>query len=242
MPSIKIFGRITFSDKKELTELLTNFFDPNNILACFESADDGCNNDHIHFVAETSRYNTLKTLRQSFSLKCYKTCSAKNAYSLKPYDPELLGENYICKGHKKDLTVKPDVFINTMKIDVNHHYEDFHNRQQEHKKSSNTRNTWKSIVSYIDTKDPLLLHTELTRKTQFRICSLMYDYYIENDKIVQGKYQQQNILRTIIAHSFKSREVKKQIILDWSDDFTYYSQGETKVSHDLELWDHDELL
>jgi hypothetical protein len=236
---LKIFGRITSPDKLKIQEILESIFDPTSLLACYETADDGCSNFHSHFIGETSNYKTLKSLRQSLSTKCYKSLSLHNQYSIKEYKEDLQAEAYICKGHKKDLKIKPDIFINTLGVDTQTQHEIFHENQKTFKETQNVRNTWKSIKQYIDQKDPLLLHGEYGQKTTLKICSLMYDYYIENDKIVQGKYQQQNILRTIIAHSFKSREVKKSIILDWSSDFTYYSSGEIRENA---IFSYDDIL
>ncbi len=236
---LKIFGRITAQDKDQISTILNSIFDPSQILACLEHSDDGCSNTHSHFIGETDNYKTLKSLRQSLSTKCYKSLGLHNQYTIKEYKPDSNCEAYICKGHKKDTTLKPDIFINTLNIDTQLQYDTFHENQKTYKESTQVRNVWKSILQYINQKEPLLLHGEYSNKVTLKICSLMYDYYIENDKIVQGKYQQQNILRTIIAHSFKSREVKKSIILEWSQDFQYYSSGELK---DSQIFDYDDIL
>jgi len=245
MTSLTVFGRITHSDVNTLKELLTSFYDEHPLIACYESADDGCSRDHCHFIASTSNFKNLRVLRQSFSNACFKQLKEKNMYSLKEYDPEKKCLEYICKGHKKDQSLKPNIFCNTYDINVEEYYKNFHENQKIHKTTNNYKNTWTAIVNYIDKKEPNLLHSEPNVKTQYKICSYMYDYYVENEKMIMGKYQQQNILRTIISQCFKETAVKRTIIMDWCDDFHYYNsenQSQT-VNHTLQnAFDNEELL
>jgi len=224
MKTWKVFGRITAS-LEECKEIINSFYDKEMVLACYEVADDGCSRDHCHFIASVS-YKNLKSLRQAFSEKCFKILGERNQYSVKEYTEESKGEEYICKGHKKDASVKPNIFINTYDIDVEEHYNRFHEAQKVFKQNQSTSSVWKELINYIDKKDPELWSKNYNTKTAYRIASHLFDWYIEKGRMIQGKYIQQGIIRTIIANKFKDKNIKKSIISEWSEDFSYYSSGQ----------------
>lgn len=243
MKTFKVFGRITGS-LGECESIITSFFKQDSVLACFESADDGCSQDHSHFIGEAD-YKNMKSLRQAFSEKCFKTLGERLRYSIKEYVEESDGESYICKGHKKDSAVKPNIFINTYNIDVETAYNRFHSNQKSYKESQKVCTVWKELIKYIDKTDPELFNQKYNVNTAWKIANHLYDWYIFREKMIQGKYVQQMIIRTVIAHKFKEKEIKKSIIKEWSEDFTYYSSGEIYMHHQIshEVTDPlDELL
>lgn len=226
MKTLRVFGRIT-GTKEECNEIITSFFSNEECLACYEKADDGCSHDHCHFIAKVD-YKNMKSLRQSFSDKCFKVLKEKLRYSIKEYEEEKDAEAYICKGHKKDASVRPDIFINTYSIDVEECYNRFHQMATKIKEDKKTVCVWKELVSYIEKNDRECFDMDYHHiRTPFRIASHLFDWYILKDRMIQGKYIQQCIIRTVIANKFKSKDLKKQIIKEWYEDFTYYSCGET---------------
>lgn len=234
MKTFKVFGRITAS-KDNCHSIITDFFQSENCLACFEHADDGCSRDHCHFIAQ-AEYKNMKSLRQSLSDKCFKVLGERLQYSIKEYDEEKDGEAYICKGHKTDASVTPDIFINTYDIDVEECYNRFHKTQADIKASKKTCCVWKELITYIEKHDRELFDMEFHRvKTPYRIASHLFDWYIEKGRMIQGKYIQQCIIRTIIANKFQSKKLKKQIISEWYEDFTYYASGEVHTAQEIEF-------
>ena len=239
MKTFKAFGRIT-ATKEQCRLIITSFFDSDDCLACYEKADDGCSRDHSHFIAKCE-YKNFKSLRQSFSDKCYKILGERLQYSIKEYDEEKDAEAYICKGHKKDASITPDIFINTYKTNVEESYNRFHKVQADIKEAKKTVCVWKELIAYIEKHDRELFDMEFhSIKTPYRIASHLFDWYILKDRMIQGKYVQQCIIRTVIANKFKDKNLKKQIIKEWYEDFTYFSCGET---YDHSMIDHlDDLL
>lgn len=215
----KVFGRIT-GTKEEVKECLS-FFDEDEMLACYERADDGCSRDHCHFIAQ-KEYKNLKNLREAFSYKCKQVLGETLRYSMKEYEEEKDAEAYLCKGHKKDGSIGPDVFINTYGINVQEAYERFHKVARNNYEKKQTKNIWKSVIQYIEETDPGLFSSEFTRATQIRIASHMYDWYLLKERIIQGKYVQQMVITTIIANKWKSKTIKKGIINTWCDDISYW--------------------
>ncbi len=231
MKTHKVFGRITGS-KEEVLKCLS-FFNSDEMLVCYEKADDGCSRDHCHFIASKD-YKNLKNMREAFSYKCKQELKESNRYSIKEYEEEKDCEAYICKGHKKDAGIPVEILINTYGINVQECYERFHSNAQAYKEQKKTKNTWKSVIEYIDENDPTLFDTDFTRATQVCIASHLYDWYLENDKMIQGKYVQQMIITTIIANKWKNKSIKKGIISTWCDDIQYWNG--------LEMTDYQEVL
>lgn len=224
MNSFKVFGRIT-GTLEECKNCIESFFESNGILACYEVADDGCSRDHCHFIA-TAQYKNFRSLRQSFSDKCFKILGEKLRYSVKEFDEALDSVAYICKGHKKDASVKPNIFINTYDINVEDSYRRFHKAQADYKENRKVCSVWKELIIYIEEVDPELFNRDYDVRSAYRIASHLYDWYLKKGKTIQGKYYQQNILRTVIANKWKNKTVKRSIIKEWSEDFQYFSSGE----------------
>ena len=77
---------------------------------------------------------------------------------------------------------------------------------------------WKEVIKYIEEIDPALFTTRFTSGTQVRIAGHLYDWYIKNEKMIQGKYVQQMLIQTIIANKFNSKSLKRSIIEAWTLD------------------------
>ena len=215
----KLFGRIT-AERDQVIQIIKDFFQEQDCLCCYEKADDGCAHDHCHFIA-SREHSSMKNLRQAFSELCYKVIGEKFRYTIKEYDNEQDAEAYICKGHKVQASVKPEILINTMNIDVDECYTRFHSVAQDIK--TGKKCVWKEIIEYIEKVNPDLFTTKFTRRTQVRIASHMYDYYLEKQRMIQGKYVQQCIIQTIIANKFKEKHIKKSMISTWCDDISYFN-------------------
>jgi len=220
MKIFKVFGRITGSQEECLSCL--KFFDPQEMLVCFERADDGCSRDHCHFIAQ-KEYKNMKNLREAFSYKCKQILGETLRYCIKELVEDKDAEAYICKGHKTDASFSPIILINTYGTDVQEAYERFHKTAKEYKEEKKTKNTWKAVVQYIEDNDPDLFNNPFNRGTQVRIASHLYDYYLYTDKMIQGKYVQQMIITTIIAHKFETKTIKRSIIESWVDDISYWN-------------------
>lgn len=227
MKLYKIFGRIT-GTKEECLEVL-KFFDAEEMLACYERADDGCSRDHCHFIGQ-KEYKNLKNLREALSYKCKQILKETLRYSVKEYDEQQDAEAYICKGHKKDSAIQPDIIINTYGINVQEAYERFHQVARDYKEQKQTKNIWKSVIEYIDEVDPDLFGCKFSRAIQIRVASHLYDWYLLKERMIQGKYVQQMIITTIIANRWKSKNIKKEIISTWCDDIQYWN-GLAMVDH-----------
>lgn len=219
--SHKVFGRIT-ATKEECLELI-KFFNDDGVLMCYEKADDGCSHDHCHFIAESSNYKNLKALRQSFSDRCFKTLNERLRYSIKEYEEEKDAEAYICKGHKKDAGVKPEIIKNTYGIDVQEAYERFHQLASAIKQSKRTVCIWKEVIKHIEEVDPDVFTNRFTSGTTIRIASHLFDYYVQHERMIQGKYVQQMIIQTIIANKFQDKSLKKSVIQSWTGDLQYWN-------------------
>jgi len=217
-----VFGRIT-ALKSECETILKKFYLSQDMLACYERADDGCSRDHCHFLARTESYKSMKSLRNQFSELCYKTLGERLRYQVKEYDETLDAEAYLCKGHKKDASVKPDIFINTYGIDVQECYDRFHTLASKIKQEKYTKATWKEVVKYIEENDPALFTKEFTPKIQWQIAAHMYDYYVLHERMIQGKFVQQMILNTIISQKFNSKTLKKSFLQEWCSDLSYWN-------------------
>jgi len=235
MPLFIVFGRITDGSKNLLSEILKEFYFSDDMLACFERADDGCTRDHCHFIARTDRFKNMKTLRQSFADHCKKKLGEALRYSIKEYDSTKDAEAYICKGHKKDASISPDVFINTYGIDVQDCYERFHATASKIKQEKCSKAIWKEVIKYIEENDPQLFKQEFSPKIQYKIASHLYDYYIAKERMIQGKYVQQMIINTIIAQKFNSKTLKKSFISEWCSDLTYWNGMEQVFSNEVDL-------
>jgi len=231
MKTYKVFGRIT-GTKVEVLDCLT-FFDSSEMLVCYEKADDGCSRDHCHFIAQKD-YKNLKNLREAFSYKCKQILKETLRYSIKEYEEQKDCEAYICKGHKKDAAVRPDILINTYGIDVQECYERFHKTAQAYKEEKKTKNTWKAVAAFIEEVNPDLFKNPFTKGTPIRIASHLYDWYLMNDKMIQGKYVQQMIITTIIANKFNNKELKKLIVSTWCDDIAYWNGMEMTCYTEVE--------
>lgn len=239
MKSYLAFGRIT-ATKEQCTEIIKTFFDSEDCLACYEKADDGCSRNHSHFIARCS-FKNFKSLRQSFSDKCYKILGERLQYSIKEYDQEKDAEAYICKGHKKDASITPDIFINSYNTDVEECYNRFHKVQAQIKETQKTVCVWKEVVNFINKRDDKLLTGKVRSDTAWKIADFLFDYYMSRGKMIQGKYVQQCIIRTIIANSFKSKTVKGQIITDWVTDL-YINEEESEFKYqETKVYSYDTL-
>jgi len=224
MKVYKLFGRIT-GTREECISCL-KFFDSKEMLVCYERADDGCSRDHCHFIAQ-KEYKNMKNLREAFSYKCKQELGETLRYSIKEYEELKDAEAYICKGHKTDAAIKPDILINTYGIDVQESYERFHKTAYAYKEAKKTKCIWKELIAYIEDKEPDFFGDEFSEiygsVLQVRIASYLYDYYLENDRMIQGKYFQQMIITTVIAHKKKSKAIKRCIIESWTDDISYWN-------------------
>lgn len=216
----KVFGRITGTQEEVLK--CVEFFDKEEMLVCYERADDGCSRDHCHFIAQ-KEYKNLKTMREAFSYRCKRILEETLRYSMKQYEETQDGEAYICKGHKTDAGIKPNILINTYGINVQEAYERFHKVARDYKEQKQNKNIWKSVIQYIEETDPDLFNSEFKRSTQIRIASHMYDWYLLKERMIQGKYVQQMIITTIIANKWRNKSIKKDIISTWCEDITYFN-------------------
>lgn len=242
MKEWKVFGRIT-GEKEECRDIIQSFFKQDGILACYERADDGCSRDHTHFIASAD-FKNLKSLRQSFSEKCFKILGERLRYSIKEYEELKDAEAYICKGHKKDASVKPDIYINTYNNDVEESYNRFHKVQADIKQNQKTICVWKEVNQYIRNKDPTILSGKIKSDTAWKIADFLFDWYLLKGRMIQGKYIQQGIIRTIIANNFKTKTVKGQILSEWVQDFQYgddLSYLEAKVYKYSDLHDPEDV-
>jgi hypothetical protein len=228
----KVFGRVTGTQEECLKVL--EFFEPNPVLVCFESADDGCSRDHCHFVAESSNYRSMKSLRESLSKKCFKVLEEKLRYSIKEIEVDKDAEAYICKGNKKDKSVKPTIIKNTLNVDIDEAHERYHRVASVVKNYKQTTCVWKEVIKYIEEVNPTLFSSRFTNGTQVRVASHLYDWYIKNEKMIQGKYVQQMVIQTIIAQKFNSKSLKRTIIEAWTSDITYFNGMDMGYDKDAE--------
>lgn len=230
--TFKVFGRVTGTRQEVLSCL--SFFGDNPMLVCFESADDGCSRDHCHFVSESSNHRSLKALRQAFSDKCKKELKEVNRYSLKELEEDKDSEAYICKGSKKDKSVKPEILKNTLNVDVDGAHERYHRVASDIKNVKQTRCVWKEVINYIEEVNPSLFTTRFTHGTQIRIAGHLYDWYVKHEKMIQGKYVQQMIIQTIIANKFNSKSLKRNIVEAWTSDISYFNGMEMGYDKDAQ--------
>ena len=202
---IKVFGRIT-APKDDCIYIVQKCF--SRVLMCYEKADDGCSRDHCHFIGETDQNKNYKALRTKLSSLTKERTNQTLNYSLKEYDPDKDAEAYICKGHKKDAAVPPEILINDYNEDVSANYDRFHATASAIKADRHNKPIWRDLVSYIQKTRPMyiseILKTLRIEPHQFNINSerndrakrqiltetslLLYDMILEQDKAMPNPY------------------------------------------------------
>lgn len=251
MPSkkqIRVFGRITAS-QADCIDILTFFNNSSYLLACYEQPDSGCTSSHCHFIAESEEYTSMNSLRNQFSKKVLKKLELPGRYSLKEEDTQQDAVAYICKdkdghskycknGHEHSTTVPTNIFINRIsywrsiggiegldhcKYDIVEAHKRYWDVFSELKASKSIKNTWKSVIEYIESVDQDFFQRPLRHTTGIRIASHLYDWYVTHEKIIHGKFHQQMIIQTIITQKYNSKTLKKSMIMEWCSDLQYWN-------------------
>jgi len=219
MPVYKLFGRVTTNEDNVRTIL--EYFDEVQ-LACMEGPDSGVTADHCHFIATKDAKN-IRTLRENFSYRCKKIIGSANQYQLKEYQADKTGaEEYLCKGDKNDASKKPKIIINNINIDIDEYHRRFHQVASDIK-TSKSPPVWKKVIEYIEKVDPAIFNSRCTRATQVLIAGHMWDFYIKENRMIQGKFFQQMVLQTILAHKFNDSDMKRRVVEEWCQDITYWT-------------------
>ena len=217
----KVFGRITAA-KEDCQKILEDYYDP-QILAVMEGQDDTTMATHCHYIA-FKEAKSMKNLRQNLSNKCVDVLNEKNKYSVKLYDDAQDAEAYICKGKDpEDLFPNANVIINTLNVDTEAAHERYWEMHKEMQNKKQTKAIWKQVTQDLEKFFPEIFLEELTRGTSLKIASFLYDWYIQNERLVQGKYQQQTIINTIIIHKFKNKTLKRLVCETWVEDACYWN-------------------
>lgn len=256
--NIRVFGRITAS-QLQCEDILNLFFlNSPYILACYEEPDSGCSSAHCHFIASSDDYSSINSLRNQFSALVLKNLKLPGKYSLKLEDTEQDAVAYICKditGHKKFCcnekhhckTVPVNIFLNkdknnfpTMTFDIGEAHRRYWTTFSELKASKSIKNTWKAVVDYIEQNDSEIFNKPLRKTTHIKIASYLYDWYVENERVIQGKYVQQTIINTIIVQKYNSKTLKKSLVMDWCSELSYFNGMEQTFDSEC-LQDFDDL-
>ncbi len=239
MPFLEVFGRITGNEHEIKLVLLTFFSNakevpvydaiiPEGMLACLESPDSGCSREHSHFLASSTDYKNMKSLRNGFSECCKKILGETLRFSIKEYDQVKDAEAYICKGHKTDKTIMPNIILNNRLILVDRRpnqalaiqiaHDRYHQVADELKAEKSIKSTWRPVVDWIKAKEPEFFTQTLTPAVRVRLASHLYDYYLEQGRMIQGKYFQTTVLQTVIANQFNSKTLKRCVVSSWLSD------------------------
>ena len=209
---IKVFGRIT-AEKDDCQKIVKDVF--SKALMCYEQPDSGCASAHCHFIAETERFKNIKSLRMKIADLTKNATGQSHQYSIKPYDPDKDAEAYICKGHKKDAAVIPEILINDYNEDIDDSRNRYHSTAQELKADRHSKPIWRDLVSYIQETNPMF-EAEILKKHRVKdrkpaveqmaeaIAFHLYDMMEKTDRAMPNPYLAKQAVLTAMSRLCKT--------------------------------------
>lgn len=227
---IKVFGRITAS-REDCVAIVKQCF--SSILMCYEVADDGCSRDHCHFIGETDNSKNIKSLRMKISDLTKAATGESHQYSIKPYDPDKDAEAYICKGHKKDAAIKPEILINDYKENVESSYDRFHETASNIRADKHNKALWRDLLAYVEKTEPMFIskilktHKGKYEHLNFRRVSYiqehiypeilkglslhLYDLILKTDRAIPNTYLAKQAITTVLSRLYHDTDSRQLI-------------------------------